>query len=61
MKLLELIVLLFLHNIVQVGIEELKSFVKKEVIDKIFKNLVDSKTKVFINETGRFVLGGPKG
>ncbi len=45
----------------EVGIEELKSFIKKEVIDKILpKNLVDSKTKVFINETGRFVLGGPK-
>jgi len=41
--------------------EELKSFVKKEVIDKVLpKNLVDTKTKMFINETGRFVLGGPK-
>lgn len=41
--------------------EELRSFVKTEVIDKVLpKELVDSNTKIFINETGRFVLGGPK-
>ncbi|HVR75543.1 MAG TPA: methionine adenosyltransferase [Planctomycetota bacterium] len=38
----------------------------KEVLDKIVKrvipaNLLDSQTKFFINPTGRFVIGGPRG
>ena len=42
--------------------EELHNFIKEEVIFKIIpEELIDEKTKVFINPTGRFVLGGPKG
>ncbi len=46
----------------KVELDELKAFVKKEVIDYVLpKHLVDENTKIFINPTGRFVIGGPKG
>ena len=46
----------------KVELEELKEFVKKEVIDYVLpKELVDENTQIFINPTGRFVIGGPKG
>jgi len=46
----------------KVELDELKAFVKKEVIDYVLpKHLVDKNTKIFINPTGRFVIGGPKG
>ena len=36
--------------------------IREDVIHKVLpKKLVDSKTKVFINPTGRFVIGGPMG
>ena len=42
--------------------EELYEFVKKEVIEYIIpSNLMDENTKIFINPTGRFVIGGPTG
>lgn len=42
--------------------EELYEFVKKEVIECIIpSNLMDENTKIFINPTGRFVIGGPTG
>jgi S-adenosylmethionine synthetase len=41
---------------------QIKELVIEELIKKhIPKNLVDSKTKYFINPTGRFVTGGPMG
>ena len=45
-----------------VTIEELRKFVKEEVILKVLPNeLLDENTKYYINPTGRFVIGGPKG
>jgi S-adenosylmethionine synthetase len=42
--------------------EEIESGLKKEVIEAVIPaNLVDEKTKIFINRTGRFVTGGPHG
>ncbi|MDF2942914.1 MAG: Methionine adenosyltransferase [Herbinix sp.] len=45
-----------------VTIEQLRKDVKKFVLDPILpQELVDEKTKFFINPTGRFVIGGPNG
>ncbi len=42
--------------------KELHQKVMDEVILKVLpQNLIDEKTKFFINPTGRFVIGGPKG
>ncbi len=38
--------------------EDIMNYVIKEAIDS---NLIDDKTKVYINPTGRFVIGGPAG
>lgn len=43
-------------------IEELKEEVKKEIIESVVpKELMDENTKILINPTGRFVIGGPLG
>jgi S-adenosylmethionine synthetase len=45
-----------------VSTEELRSQVKKTVIDSVVpSNMVDGSTKYHINPTGRFVIGGPHG
>ena len=45
-----------------VDIEVLRKDIKREVIDKVIPGeLVDDKTKYYINPTGRFVTGGPHG
>ncbi len=46
----------------KVDIETLRKDIKREVIDvAIEKSLMDSDTKIFINPTGRFEIGGPQG
>jgi S-adenosylmethionine synthetase len=46
----------------EVSHEELKTAVIEEVVQKVVPtNLIDNKTKFFINPTGRFVIGGPMG
>ncbi len=42
-----------------VDLENLRADIKKNVIEPICEGLLDDKTKYFINNTGRFVLGGP--
>ncbi|MBO4375034.1 MAG: methionine adenosyltransferase [Lachnospiraceae bacterium] len=42
--------------------EQIHADVRKYVIDPIVaKELIDDRTKIFINPTGRFVIGGPHG
>jgi len=49
------------HN-PDVTIEKIREGITEEVIKKIIPaGLMDAKTKIYINSTGRFVVGGPKG
>lgn len=42
--------------------EELRHFVIEEIIKQVIpSHLLDQATKYFVNPTGRFVIGGPKG
>ncbi|MCR5451303.1 MAG: methionine adenosyltransferase [Lachnospiraceae bacterium] len=42
--------------------EQIHEDIKREVFDPILpKEMIDDKTKFFINPTGRFVIGGPHG
>ncbi len=42
--------------------EEIQKEIKSKVIDEVIpKFLIDEDTKIFINRTGRFVIGGPHG
>jgi len=46
----------------EVSNKKLHAAIREEVIAKALpKKLVDRKTKIFINPTGRFVIGGPMG
>ena len=45
-----------------VSLDKLRRDIKREVIDTTVPNsLMDQNTKIFINPTGRFVVGGPQG
>ena len=46
----------------EVSLETIRADIKKEVIDTVIPaELMDENTKIFINPTGRFVIGGPMG
>ncbi len=46
----------------KVTLEEIKKDIKAHVIDEIIpSNLLDDNTKIFINPTGKFIIGGPHG
>lgn len=46
----------------EISTEDLRAAVKAEIIDPILPGaLVDANTKIHINPTGRFVIGGPHG
>lgn len=46
----------------EVTLEQIQKDIKELVINKVVpQNLMDVNTKYFINPTGRFVIGGPKG
>lgn len=47
------------HHSEDVGLEKLRADIKEFVINPVLGNMLDEKTKIFINSTGRFVLGGP--
>ena len=44
-----------------VSMDKLREDIKKEVIYPVAGKYIDKDTKVFINPTGRFVIGGPAG
>ncbi len=45
-----------------VSLDWLRKVLTEEVINKVVPlNLMDTKTNIYINPTGRFVIGGPKG
>jgi len=55
-------VILSAQHHVDVSNEQIHSDLKKFIIEEtIPKELVDEKTKILINPTGRFVIGGPQG
>ena len=44
------------------GLDQIRADVIKYVINAVIpENLLDEKTKIFVNPTGRFVVGGPNG
>ena len=42
-----------------VSLKKIKADIKKHVIQPICKGLLDRRTRYYINNTGRFVIGGP--
>ncbi|PKL71999.1 methionine adenosyltransferase [Candidatus Kuenenbacteria bacterium HGW-Kuenenbacteria-1] len=57
-KRIETIVIATHHND-KIKTEKLRADIKEKVIKFVLGDLLDKKTKIFINETGRFVIGGP--
>ena len=50
------------QHLESVSTEELRKGIREAVIDTtIPKGLIDNNTKIYINPTGRFVVGGPQG
>lgn len=47
------------HHSKSVTTKQLRQSILTKVIKPVVGDLIDSKTKVFINSTGRFILGGP--
>ena len=47
------------HHSEAVSSEALREDIREKVIKPVLGDLLDEKTKVFINSTGRFVMGGP--
>lgn len=46
----------------KVSMDKLRQDIKKHILDQVLpKELIDESTKVYINPTGRFVIGGPNG
>lgn len=53
-------ILISVQHLENIGIKEIKKDITEKVINKIIdKKYVDINTKVLINPTGRFVIGGP--
>ena len=45
-----------------ISLEQMKDDIKREVIKPVVpEKLIDDKTLIYINPTGRFVIGGPAG
>ncbi|MBI2426776.1 MAG: methionine adenosyltransferase [Candidatus Kerfeldbacteria bacterium] len=53
-------VVIAVHHNPEVSREQIISDIKKEVIQPVCGKWMDDETKVFINETGVFIVGGPE-
>ncbi len=47
------------HHSDKVSTKKLRADIREKVIAPVLGDLMDDKTKMFINSTGRFVIGGP--
>ena len=47
------------HHSDKVNMKKLRADIREKVITPILGDLMDDKTKIFINSTGRFIIGGP--
>ncbi|MBO6159399.1 MAG: methionine adenosyltransferase [Firmicutes bacterium] len=60
-KRIEAVVISSQHS-ADVSMEQLRADIKKYVIDAVMPaDMMDDHTKIYINPTGRFVIGGPQG
>ena len=60
-KRIEAVVISSQHS-ADIPMEQLRADIKKYVIDEILPvDMMDENTKIYINPTGRFVIGGPQG
>lgn len=59
-KRVDAVVIAAQHN-PEVTLTDLREDILREVIKPVCKNYLDENTKYYINETGRFVTGGPQG
>lgn len=48
------------HHDADVFTEELRKDIKEHVIKVVLGDLMDEQTKIFINSTGKFIIGGPQ-
>ena len=55
-------ILISTQHLPEVSLEQLKQDISEKIINKIVpSNMMDENTKIYINPTGRFVIGGPLG
>lgn len=55
-------IVLSAHHSHRVKMEDMRNDIKKLVVDKVIpKQYLDKKTRLFVNPTGRFEVGGPRG
>jgi S-adenosylmethionine synthetase len=47
------------HHSEHVNMKKLRADIRERVIEPVMGDLLDNKTKFFINATGRFIVGGP--
>ncbi len=47
------------HHSEDVSLEKIRADIKENVIKPVVGDLMDENTKIFINSTGKFILGGP--